>query len=133
MRFGTHYLPEDHAARMMLTALLCFDLTDDSAIECAPWCGSELATVKHTARRIKWRDIGKLISLTFDEWRTAKLWVTRPIDKSESELEAWREQRRKESSRKSKQKARAAEKQKAERTLAKARPSLRARPPSSKC
>ena len=51
--------------------------------------------------------IGRLIRLRFDEWKEAKLYILRPIDRTDAELEAWREERRRKSSRKSKQKARA--------------------------
>jgi hypothetical protein len=94
-RFGNHYLPDSEDGRAMLAALLCFGLTDDSAINDASWCEAELPALKRKARRIKWHDVGKLIGLTFDEWKAAKLWIMRPIDKSEAELDAWRKDRRK--------------------------------------
>jgi hypothetical protein len=116
MRYGNHYLPDNDDGRAMLSALLCFGLTDESASEDAPWCAAELPALKRKARRLKWRDAGKLISLTFNEWFDAKLWILRPIDKTEAELDAWRKERRKESWSKSQQKAR----KKKERMLAKA-------------
>jgi hypothetical protein len=60
LRFGNNFLPEDDTGRRMLTALLCFGLSDDSAIEAAPWCEAELPLLKRRARRIKWDDVGKL-------------------------------------------------------------------------
>jgi hypothetical protein len=112
LRFGNHFLPDSDDGRTMLTALLCVGLTNESAIETAPWCEiDELRKLKRQARQVKWwRDktaIGKLIGLTFDEWVLAKLWLTGPIDRSEKELEAWREERRKISCGKSNAKQRA--------------------------
>jgi hypothetical protein len=107
LRWCNHFIPDSDAGRAMLATLLRFGLTDESAIESAPWCEGELATLKRRARRIpnKWRDsdigreVGKLIDLTFKEWILAKLFMLRPVDASESEIEAWREKRRKESAR----------------------------------
>jgi hypothetical protein len=122
MRFDTHFLPDNDKSRAMLTALLRFGMTDDSAIADAPWSASELPTLKRQGRRLKWRDVGKLIGLTFDEWKAAKLWVAKPVDVSDADLEAWRIQQRKESWRKSKQKARAREAEQRQDSLAKAKP-----------
>lgn len=121
MRFGNHFLPDNDGGRAMLTALLRFGLTDENAVEDAPWCAAELPTLRRQARRMKWRDVGTLISLTFEEWKYAELYVMRPIDKSESELEAWREEQRKKSWRKSKAKQRAREKREKEARVAAAR------------
>ena len=74
------------------------------------------------ASALKWRDVGKLISLTFDEWKAAKLWVARPVDVSDADLEAWRKQQRKKSWSKSKQKARSREAEQKQGVLAKAKP-----------
>jgi Fe2+ or Zn2+ uptake regulation protein len=106
LRFGNHVLNNDDAGRAMLTALLCFGLTDESAIEDAPWCVSELPTFKRQARRMKWRDVGTLIGLTFAEWKEAKLWVLRPVNASEQDIEDWRKDQRKKSWSKSQKKRR---------------------------
>jgi hypothetical protein len=121
LRFGNHYLPDSHDGRAMLVALLSFGMTDDSAIIDASWCEAELPLLKRRAKQVKWCDVGKLIGLTFAEWQAAKLWVMRPIDKTEAELDQWRKDRRKESSSKSKQKARAKKREKKERITEKAK------------
>jgi hypothetical protein len=121
MRFGNHFLPDNDKGRAMLTALLRFGLTDDSAIADALWCEAELQTLKRKGRRLKWRDVGRLVGLTFDEWKAAKLWVARPVDVSEADLETWRKQQRKASWSKSKQKAREMEAEQKQVALARAR------------
>jgi hypothetical protein len=120
LRFGNHFLPDDDDGRAMLTALLRFGVTDENAMEDAPWCSDELPTLKRRARRMKWREVGKLIELTFEEWKHAKLWIMQPIDASELDIQAWRKERDKESSRKSKAKARAKEKQEKDAMLERA-------------
>jgi hypothetical protein len=95
-RFGNHVLSNDDTGRAMLTALLRFGLTDDSANECAPWCETKLPKLKRQARRMKWRDVGKLIGLTTDELVTFNLWITRPADKSPEQYEQWKKARKKE-------------------------------------
>jgi hypothetical protein len=95
MRFDTHFLPDNDDGRAMLLALLCFGLTDDAAITDAPWCGQrELSTMKRRARRMEWRDVGKLIRLTYAEYETAKLWLLRPCDVSPEELGRRNDERR---------------------------------------
>jgi hypothetical protein len=121
MRFGNHVSPDNDAGRTMLTALLCFGLNDESAVEDAPWCAADLPAFKRRTKRIKWHEVGELIGLTFDEWEDSKLWITNPVDTSAADLQAWREERRKESNRKSKQKQRAKEKLEKEWRMAKAR------------
>jgi hypothetical protein len=104
------------AAPARATAKKRFGLTDQNAIECAPWCeAAELATLKRRSRRIKWREVGKLIGLTFKEWKRAKLFILRPVDASDSDIQAWREERRKVSARNRQAKRR--EKQKREKEI----------------
>jgi hypothetical protein len=95
LRLDNNFLPDNGDGCAMLTALLRFGLTDDSANECAPWCETKLPKLKRQARRMKWRDVGKLIGLTFAEWKEAKLWVLRPVDASEQDIEDWRRDQRK--------------------------------------
>jgi hypothetical protein len=107
-RWGNHYMPDNDDGRAMLTALLHYGLTDENAAEHAPWCGpDEFARLKRNAQRIEWKgsgkQIGKLICLTFIEWKAAKLWAMRPIDKTEKELDAFRADRTRELDRKRKQ------------------------------
>jgi hypothetical protein len=120
VRFGNHVLPDDDAGRAMLTALLCFGLTPENAIEDAPWCAAELAQHKRRAKRMKWRDVGELIDLTFEEWKQCKLFMMRPVNASLADIEAWREKQRKESWRRSKAKLRAKEKLEKEARMARA-------------
>ena len=53
MRFGNHFLPDNDDGRAMLTALLRFGMTDDSAIRDAPWSVSELPTLKRRGKRFE--------------------------------------------------------------------------------
>jgi hypothetical protein len=106
LRYGNHFLPDDSAGREMLTALLCFGLTDEDAVEQARWCEPELPLLKQRATRQKRREVGKLIGLTFAEWKEAKLWRLRPVDKTEEGIQEWREDQRKESWKRSSQKRR---------------------------
>jgi hypothetical protein len=116
LRWCNHYLPDADTGRAMLATLLRFGLTDQNAIECAPWCeAAELSALKRRARRIKWLDVGKLIGLTFKEWKRAKLFLLRPVDASDSDIQAWREERRKVSARNRQAKRR--EKQKREKEI----------------
>lgn len=107
-QYGNHVLPDNADGRAMLTALLAAKLSDESAIEDAPWCVAELPTLKRKANRFKWSkkwqkphqpsvaDLGKLIGLTFDDWRDAKLWLMKPVNISDADLKAWRLERRQE-------------------------------------
>jgi hypothetical protein len=106
-RYGDSiFLPDDAEGRAMLTALLCFGETDDGVTAYGPWCEAELPTLRRRARRMNWRrDIGELIKLTFSEWKSAKLFILRPVDRSEAEIQAWREEQRRASSRRYKAKA----------------------------
>jgi hypothetical protein len=104
MRFRNHCPPDNDAGRAMLVALLRFGLTNEAATKDAPWCEAELPVLEHRAKRMKWCDVGKLLGLTFEEWKKAKLWVLRPVDATDEEVQAWREKRRKESLLKSKAK-----------------------------
>lgn len=123
LRWCNHFLPDTDTGRAMLIALLRFGLADENAIECAPWCeAAELATLKRRARRIGWRDVGKVIGLTFKEWKRAKLFILRPVDASESDIEAWREERRKVSARDRQAKRREKQKMEKESMMTMARP-----------
>jgi hypothetical protein len=101
LRFEQEYgayslLPNNDEGKALLTALLRFGLTDEKALKDAPWCKADLTKLKRQARRMKWRDdVGKLIGLTFAEWKEAKLWILRPIDASEQDIEDWRKEQRK--------------------------------------
>ena len=86
-RYGNHCLPVGDTGLAMLTALLCFGLTDESAIQDAPWCAAELEGLKRQARRWSWRDVGKLINLTYDEREDYKLWILDPCDVSRKEVQ----------------------------------------------
>jgi hypothetical protein len=86
-RYGNNFLPEDDNGRDMLTALLVFGLSDDSAIESAPWCGAELPALKRRARCIKWKDVGELIQLTLAEREEIELWLE-PFNMTPAELRA---------------------------------------------
>jgi len=95
LRYGNHYLPDNADGRAMLVALLSLGMTDESAISDAHWCEAELPLLKRRAARMNWRNAGKLIRLSFDEWKdvNVKAWVLRPIDRSEAQLEKWRNDR----------------------------------------
>lgn len=95
LRFDTHYLPDNHDGRAMLAALLCFGLTDESALADAHWCAAELPMLKARARRLKWCDVGKLIGLTYDEREACKLWIANPVDVPPEEVKRRRCDKRK--------------------------------------
>jgi hypothetical protein len=49
-RYGNHRLPNDASGRAMLTALLCFGLSAEAAMEDAPWLETaELEMMQRTA------------------------------------------------------------------------------------
>jgi hypothetical protein len=95
LRYGNNFPPDNKEGRCLLTALMCFGMSEESALESAPWCAAELPLIARRAKRIKWDDIGKRVSLTFEEWKDVGLWRFMPIDKTPDEIEAWRKQRRK--------------------------------------
>ena len=112
LRFDSSlFLPHNDDGRRILTAQLCFGLTDEAVTKFGWWCEGELPELRR--RRIKWDDIGQLIGLTFKEWKDAKLYHLRPIDATAEDIEAWREEQRKKSWAKAQKKRR--EKLKAEK------------------
>jgi len=119
LRYGDPpFLPDDAEGHAMLMALLVFGETDDGATAYGFWCEAELPTLRRQAQRMDWRrDVGKLIGLTFEEWGYFKLFVLRPVDKSEAEIEKWRKKQRKASSDRSKAKAKAREKAEKEQIM----------------
>jgi hypothetical protein len=121
-RFGNHHLPDDSDGRAMLVALLRFGLSDETAIADAPWCEAELPAFKRRAKRIKWHEVSELIGLRFAERNAVKLFnIGKPLDVSVAEIDAWRKDRKRESSRKSKAKQRAKERRMKEAMKARAR------------
>ena len=94
MRYCNHWLPNNEDGRAMLTALLCFGLTDDGALADAPWSAAELPALKRRARRLKWRDVGKLINLKYSERETCGLWVL-DCDVSRKEVQRRQAEKRK--------------------------------------
>jgi hypothetical protein len=118
LRFDTCFLPDTIEGRNLLIALLRFGLTDESAAEQAPWGEAELATLKRRAKRKNWRAVGKLIGLTFDEWKAAKLWMLRPIDASEQDIKDWRKDQRKSNDAERKRKKREGERKRKQAKLA---------------
>jgi hypothetical protein len=120
LRFDTCFLPDTIEGRNMLIALLRFGLTDEGAAEQAPWGEAELSTLKRRARRMKWHDVGRLIGLTFVEWKEARLWVLRPIDASEQDIKDWRKNQRKKNDAERKRKKRESDRKQKQAKLAKA-------------
>jgi hypothetical protein len=105
------FLSDDTDGRAMLTTLICFGVKEEDSANYGPWCEAEFAMLKRRARRMNWdRDIGKLIKLTTDEWKDFKLYALRPADKSPSEFEKWRKERKKEKAKVRKANQRAQEK-----------------------
>jgi hypothetical protein len=93
-RFNNHFLPDNDDGRAMLTALLRFGLTDESAIEHAPWLDqAELRKLQRKARRMKWREVGALIRLTYEEREACKLWIFPPCDVSPEEVKRRRDEK----------------------------------------
>jgi len=106
-RYGTHYLPDNAEGRAMLQARFHYEMTLEDGREYAPWADDrELRTLQHVGRRMKRNNLGPLINLTDDEREAFKMWLLSPCDVSEEELERRRINKRKESWRRSKQKAR---------------------------
>jgi hypothetical protein len=97
---GYHYLADDADGRAWLTALLHCGLTDEDAIQCAPWLEpAELPALRREARRLAFDDIGALVGLTFAEWGRFKAWRFYPCDITREEFERHRRERRKEKAR----------------------------------
>ena len=94
LRFGNHYLPDNDDGRAMLTALLCFGLTDESALHDAQWCAAELDGLKRQAQYMKWNNVGTLIGLTYEEREECKLWRLQPCDVSPDEVKRRQANRR---------------------------------------
>jgi hypothetical protein len=90
-RYGNHFLPDDEGGRALLTAMLHFGLSDESAMmDVAPWLMEvELARLKRKSRRLKWAELGQLLGLTFEEWKACRLWITGPVGATAEELEGW--------------------------------------------
>jgi hypothetical protein len=96
LRFNNHFLPDNGDGRAMLTAFLRFGLTDESAIEHAPWLDqAELRKLQRKAKYMKWRKVGALIRLTYAERETCKLWILDPCDVSPEEVKRRQDEKRK--------------------------------------
>jgi hypothetical protein len=81
MRHANHFLPDSADGRALLKALLRCKLSADAAKEAARWLEpSELPALQRAAQRVRLHDVGKLVSLTYDERESGRLWLLRPCD-----------------------------------------------------
>jgi hypothetical protein len=81
MRHANHFLPDSADGRALLKALLRCKLSADAAKEAACWLEpSELPALQRAAQRVRLHDVGKLVSLTYDERESGRLWLLRPCD-----------------------------------------------------
>ena len=75
------FTPDNDDGRAMLTVLMRFGLSAESARMVAPWLEpNELTRLQRAARRLRWEQIGARIKLTEQERTAHKLWQFRPHD-----------------------------------------------------
>jgi hypothetical protein len=109
---GCSFVSNDEEGRMMLMVLLRVGTTTESAMENAPWLTeAELKALRKAARKIPWKQIGKVIKLTYAERMAHKLFQWMPVDVSPEEVQRRQKQRDRENDRKRKAKKRAKNKE----------------------
>jgi hypothetical protein len=112
---GSHFIRENDTG--MVVAQLMVGKPADDVMQDAPWLEEwELEVLQDLAWWRPWGDIGELIALTFEEWKTEKRPFTRPVDVPVEVVEAELAERRKASSRRSTQKLRDKRRREAEET-----------------
>lgn len=119
LRNGTHFLPDNDDGRALLTGLLRFGLSNESARESAPWLNEDdLAKAKRDAWKIKWKQVGPLIRLTYEERAICKLGPLDPWDVSPEEVQRRYAEDRKKRDRERKRHARARKREQTEAMIA---------------
>lgn len=94
-RYHSMFAPDNDDGRAMLTALMRFGLSAESAAIRAPWLEpDELTRLQRAARRLHWGQIGARIKLTEQERITHRLWQFRPHDVAWEEVQKHDGQRR---------------------------------------
>jgi hypothetical protein len=107
MRHANHFLPDSADGRALLTALLRCKVSADAALEAARWLEpTELPALQRAAQRVPLHDVGKLVSLTYDERQSGRLWLLRPCDVPWPEVQRRMKERRIEAERERKRKRR---------------------------